>query len=108
MSSLSYSKDIDNPDAPSIDIKLNKNALPLTDCRYTSDVKESVIGTTKVVIGAITMEDKFDADGKPTEFYDIYSAEFIYNEIGYNITAKRTDGETFINLLNSIILNSGK
>lgn len=108
MSSLSYSKDIDNPDAPSIDIRLNKNALPLTDCRYTSDVKESLIGSTKVVIGALTMEDKFDVNGKPTESYDVYSAEFIYNEIGYNITAKRTDGETFINLLNSIILNSGK
>lgn len=105
MSSLSYSKDIDNPDSPSIDIRLNKNALPLTDCKYTSNVKESVIGSTKVVIGAINMGDKFDAEGKPTEFYDIYTAEFIYNEIGYSITAKRTDGETFINLLNSIILN---
>lgn len=103
MSSLSYSKDIDNPDAPSIDIKLNKNALPLTDCIYTSDVKESMMGSTKVVIGAIAMEDKFDSSGKPTEFYDVYTAEFIYNEIGYNITAKRIDGETFINILNSII-----
>lgn len=104
MSSLNYSKDINNPDAPSIDIKLNKNALPLTDCKYTSNVKESVIGSTKVVIGAITMEDKFDASGKPTEFYDVYTAEFIHNEIGYNITAKRIDGETFINLLNNIIM----
>lgn len=103
MSSLSYSKDINDPDAPSIDINLNKNALPPKDCIYTSDVKESVIGSTKVVIGAVTMEDKFDASGKPTEFYDMYTAEFIYNEIGYNITAKKIDGETFINLLNSII-----
>lgn len=103
MSSLSYSKDIENPDAPSINIMLNKNALPPKDCIYTSDVKESVIGSTKVVIGAITMEDKFDASGKPTEFYDVYTAEFIYNEIGYNIIAKRIDGETFIDLINSII-----
>lgn len=108
MSSLSYSMDIDNPDAPSIDIKLNRSSLPPKDCIYSNDAKESVIGNTKVVIGAMIMEDKFNDNGKPTETYDVYSAEFIYDEIGYNITAKRTDGETFINLLNSIILNSGK
>jgi hypothetical protein len=108
MSPISYSKDINNPDAPSIDIRLNKNELPLKDCLYGGDIKESTIGSTKVVIGALSMEDKFDTAGKPTETYDVYTAEFIYNEIGYNITAKRVDGETFINLLNSIILNSEK
>lgn len=108
MSSLSYSSDIDDPGAPSIDIKLNQNELPPKDCIYTSDTVESLIGSTKVVIGAITMEDKFDEAGKPTEFYDMYTAEFIHNDIGYNITAKRIDGETFINLINSIILGSEK
>jgi hypothetical protein len=103
MSALSYSKDINNPDAPSIDIKLNKSTLPPKDCIYSSEPKESIIGSTKVVIGSLSMGDKFDAEGKPTAFYDVYSAEFIYDEVGYNITAKKIDGETFINLLNSII-----
>lgn len=108
MSSLSYSSDIDNPDAPSIDIKLNKNELPPKDCIYASDTVESLIGSTKVVIGAVTMEDNFDEADKPREFYDLYTAEFIHKGIGYNITAKRIDGGTFINLINSIILDSGK
>jgi hypothetical protein len=104
MSAISYSKDINNPDAPSIDIKLNKNALPPKDCLYGSDtLKESTIGSTKVVIGAMSMGDKFNDEGTPTSFYDVYNAEFIYHEVGYSITAKRIDGETFVNLLNSII-----
>lgn len=103
MSGISYSKDIDNPDAPSIDINLNKNALPPKDCIYTSETRKSMIGSTEVVLGAVKMEGKFDNSGKATEIYDVYTAEFIYNEIGYNITAKRIDGETFINMINSIV-----
>lgn len=108
MSSLSYSSDIDNPDAPSIDIKLNQNELPPKDCIYASDAVESLIGSTKVVIGAVTIEDKFDEAGKPNEFYDLYTAEFIHKGIGYNITAKKIDGGTFINLINNIIFDSEK
>ena len=104
MSSILYSTDINNPDSPSIDIKLNKDALPPKDCLYnTSSVKESTIGSTKAVIGTIKMGDKFDANGNPAAFYDVYSAQFIYNGIGYDITAKRTDAQTFINIINSII-----
>jgi hypothetical protein len=94
MSSISYSKDINNPEAPSIDIKLNKNALPPKDCLYNSDtVKESVVGSTKVLIGTMTMENKSD----------FYSAEFIYKEIGYNITAARIEKEVFLDFIKSII-----
>lgn len=104
MSTLSYSKDIEHPESPIIDIKLNKNSLPPKDCLYNTDtLKESVIGSTKVVIGSMKQGDKFNDDGKPTTFYDMYSAEFIYNGVGYNITTRRTDGETFLNLLYSII-----
>jgi hypothetical protein len=83
---------------------LNKDALPPKDCLYnSSNLKESAIGSTKVTIGAISMEDKFDDEGKATASYNVYSAEFIYKNIGYSITAKRTDGQTFIDLLESII-----
>lgn len=104
MSTISYSMDIDNPDASSIDIKMNKDALPPKDCLYSRDtLKESTIGSTKVVIGAISMEDMPNDEGKASASYNVYSAEFIYNNIGYSITAKRTDGQTFIDLLESII-----
>lgn len=103
MSPLVYSKDIENPDAPQINIKLNKDALPPKDCIYTSAVKESTIGSTRVVVGVSVMDDKFNSEGKPTSSYDLYSAQFIYNGIGYDITATRIDGQTFLDLLTSII-----
>ena len=94
MSAISYSMDINNPEAASINIKLNKNTLPPKDCLYNNDtVKESAIGSTKVLVGAMPVGNKSY----------IYSAEFIYKEIGYNITVKSTEGETFIDLLKSII-----
>lgn len=93
MSALSYSKDINNPEAASIDVKLNKGKLPPTDCIYASETKESVIGSTKVTIGSIALEDKSE----------IYSAQFIYDGIGYNLTASKVDKDTFIDLLKSII-----
>jgi hypothetical protein len=103
MNMLVYSKDLENPEAPSINIKLNKNALPLNDCIYTSKPTESTIGNTKVVIGAASMGEHFDNNGKPTSFYDLYSAAFIYKGVGYNIVTERTDGQTMLDLLNSII-----
>lgn len=104
MSALSYSKDINNPSSPTIDMKFNKNALPPRDCLYSSaNLKESIFGATKVTIGSATLSDKVNEDGKTEGSYDVYSAQFIYKGIGYDITAKRIDADTFIGLLKSII-----
>jgi hypothetical protein len=100
MNPIIYSTNFENPEAPSINIKLNRDALPPIDCIYNTDnTKESLIGSTKVIIGAMSQKD----EGNPSFSYTIYSAEFIHYGVGYNITANGTDGETFLNLLYSII-----
>jgi hypothetical protein len=98
MGEYTYTKDINDPKSPSIGIQLNKGALPLRDCFYTSAPKESIIGTTTLVVGHAKVS------GDPAEgSYEIYTAQFIYNGIGYDITANRIDQKSFVDLLQSII-----
>lgn len=103
MSSIIYSTDTENPEAPSIEIKLNKDQLPPRDLIYVSKPVESVINGTKVTIGAAVVADKFDNSGKPAASYELYSAQFIYNGIGYDITGKRVSGQEFIKLIEDIL-----
>lgn len=102
MSEFTYSKDINDPNSPSISLQLNKGALPLRDCFYSSNPKESMIGNTKLVIGLMKMTDS-STDQNSTTDYDVYTSQFIYNGIGYDITAKRVDEQSFLTLLKSII-----
>lgn len=108
MSPLQYSRDINDPNAPIIDIRLNKDALPPKDCIYSTEPKESIIGGTKVIIGVSKMEGGINEQSSPSEVYEVYSAEFIHKGIGYNITAKRTDAQTFLDLLEDIIFETSK
>lgn len=104
MSPLRYYKGTNDEVSPKINIQLDKGKLPIRDCFYKGNVeKESVIGNTKLVIGSIQMGEKFTDQGTPTEYYDVYYSQFIYNGIGYNISAERVDGDMFIGLLESII-----
>lgn len=98
MSGYNYSKDMNDPNTSTINIQLNKGALPLRDCFYTSSPNESVIGNTQLVIGSAEMKD--DPAGAS---YQIYTSQFIYNGIGYDITARRVDEQSFLKLLHSII-----
>lgn len=103
MSEFSYSKDINDPNSPSISLQLSKGALPLRDCFYSSSPKESVIGNTKLVIGLIKMNDGSLDQSQTAESYNVYTSQFIYNGIGYDITAKRIGEQSFLALLKSII-----
>lgn len=103
MSEYRYYKNINDPNSPSISIQLNKDTLPPRDCFYGGVPKESIIGTTKLIIGSIKISEG-DQDQKATgEYYEVYTSQFIYNGIGYNITAQRLDGKSFVELLQSII-----
>lgn len=65
--------------------------------------KESTIGNTKLVIGSLKMGENFSEQGEPSDYFDVFYSEFIYNGIGYNISAERINGEVFVGLLQSII-----
>lgn len=104
MTALRYYSDINDPASPSISIQLNKNALPPRDCFYgTGAPKESLIGDTKVVIGSEKVSDFSTDQTKASKSYDIYSTQFIYKGIGYDIVAKKIDGQSFVDLITSII-----
>lgn len=103
MSEFTYSQDKKDPNSPTISLQLNKDALPPRDCFYSSTPKESIIGGTKLVIGLIKMNDNTLDQTKTNETYDVYTSQFIYKGIGYDITAKRIDEKAFITLLTSLI-----
>jgi hypothetical protein len=102
MSPFTYSKDANDPDSPSISIQLNKGKLPPRDCIYTTTPIDSVIGNTKLTIGLMKETDSLDATS-PTEAYDVYTSQFIYNGVGYSISASRIDEKAFVNILKTII-----
>lgn len=100
MNEFSYSKDINDPNSAEISLQLNKGSLPLRDCFYNSEPKESIIGMTKLIIGSIKMNDSTNLS---TGDYNVYTSQFIFDGIGYDITAKKIDEATFLSLLKSII-----
>jgi hypothetical protein len=98
-------KDINDIKSPNMVIQINKGSMPLNDCFYKGDVeKESTIGTTKLIIGALKMGEDYSEQGVPASYYDVYYSQFMYEGIGYNISAERVSVDAFIELLEGIIL----
>lgn len=104
MSEIRYYKDINDSASPNISIQLSKDTLPLRDCLFKGDNEQkSTIGNTTLVIGSYKMGENISEQGVPSDYFDVFYSEFIYNGIGYNISAERINGEVFIGLLQSII-----
>jgi hypothetical protein len=104
MHGIQLTKDINDAKSPNIVIQINKGAMPLNDRFYKGDVeKESNIGTTKLIIGAMKMGENYSEQGVATSYYDVYYSQFMYEGIGYNISAERVSADAFMELLEGII-----
>ena len=104
MYGIQLTKNINDIKSPSILIQINKGAMPLKDCFYKGNVKkESTIGTTKLIIGALKMGEDYSEQGVPASYYDVYYSQFMYEGIGYNISAERVSVDAFMELLEGII-----
>jgi len=61
--------------------------------------------STEIIVGHKSIGTNFNTDKEPTGFYDFYYSEFMYNGVGYRITAERgITQEEFIKVLQSIII----
>lgn len=80
----------------------------INDCFYImpeNEVKTSDIGGTSVTFGYRSMPyGPYDADThEPSGYYDLYVAEFIHDEIEYQIVADQMEFEEVVKVVSSII-----
>ena len=93
-----YSDYFGDSKAKRIDIDVDKGKLPNTDISILGEEKTSYINNIEIIMGHMVMDKIYDANN------DLYYAEFIYNGIGYRITAENgVTQEEFIKVLKSII-----
>jgi len=100
-----YNGNPDDTTAPSLEVKVSKGKLP-RDCviyRASNQIPSNINGHTlsvgyeKIGVGL------YDENSKPMQVYDQYSAEFLYDGIGYRIVSKGLPQEEFVKVLLSII-----
>ena len=96
MNGISYSTDPLDPKAARITFDLNdQGELPLTDCVFGSETTSTLEGT-EMLIGIEKI------DGEEGSF-EMYTAQFIANNIGYRIRATNMTGSQFISILETVI-----
>ena len=100
-----YNGSPDDATAPSLEVKVSKGKLP-RDCviyRASNQIPSNINGHTlsvgyeKIGVGL------YDENSNPSQTYDQYSAEFLYDGIGYRVVSKGLQQEEFIKILLSII-----
>lgn len=96
MNGITYSTDPLDPKAARITFDLNdQGELPLTDCVFGSETASTLEGV-EMLIGIEKI------DGEEGSF-EMYTAQFIANNIGYRIRATNMTGSQFISILETVI-----
>lgn len=96
MNGITFSANPQDPATARVVFDLNdKGELPLTDCVFGSD-KTSVLNDVEMMLGVETVEGE---DGP----FDMYTAQFVANNIGYRIRATNMTGDTFISIIEAIV-----
>jgi hypothetical protein len=96
MNGLSYSANPDDPKAARVFFDLNdRGELPLADCVFGTD-KASVLNGIDMMVGLQNIEGD---DGS----YEMYTAQFIANGVGYRIRAVNMSGDAFVAILEAVI-----
>jgi hypothetical protein len=100
-----YNGSPDDASAPSLEVKVSKGKLP-HDCviyRASNQTPSNINGHTlsvgyeKIGVGL------YSENSSPVQTYDQYSAEFLYDGIGYRVVSKGLPQKEFIKILLSII-----
>lgn len=104
-----------NPLRRNLSIVVSKDEIS-RDCIYIEDneLKKSLINDVEIILGHTLMSygpynpKKKTADGRnePAGYYDLFQAEFIYNDIYYHIISENLNKAEFIDVVGKIILTS--
>lgn len=94
-------------------IDLTASKLGILECAvymFTEDMKPSEIAGVSVMIGHRSMSyGPYDPEThEPSGYYDLYEADFVHDDIEYQIIAKRIALEEFIKVIESIITGNAE
>ncbi len=98
MNGITFSTDPEDPAAGMVVFDLNdQSELPLSDCGY-GDGKMSTLDGVEMLVGMQTMDEE---NGEGT--YDVYTATFVANGIGYRIRGIRVPAADFLAVLEATV-----
>jgi hypothetical protein len=96
MNGITFSKDPENPEAAQVMFDLNdQGELPIADCGFGAG-QTSVLEGVEIMLGIQTIE------GDKGSF-EMFTAEFVNNDIGYRIRATHLSADEFISILETVI-----
>jgi hypothetical protein len=98
MGGIAYSKDPADPKAARVFFDLNdQGELPLADCTFGGG-KTSTLDGVEMLLGIETV-DEGDGSGP----YDVYTAQFVANGIGYRVRGIRVSASEFLDILSAVV-----
>lgn len=90
-------------------VEVSKGSLPIECGKYLSDkILKSNIGNVELQLEYVrTGYGPYDNDHNPSGYNDIYTAYFMYKDIGYKIQSTNLSQEEFIKVIMSVIYGEG-
>lgn len=96
MNGITFSTDPLDPNAARITFDLNDlGELPLTDCVFGSETTSTLEGV-EMLVGIETIEGEAGS-------IEMYTAQFVANNIGYRIRATNMTGDQFLSILEAVV-----
>lgn len=94
-----------NPLRRTLEVKAAKSTLPVVECVYmTEESAVSMVADVSMKIGICKIPYQFNEKNEPIMTRDVYVAEFIHNEVGYQLVANNLTQKEFTDVLASVIV----
>lgn len=98
MNGITFSTHPEDPEAGVVVFDLNdQGELPLSDCGYGDGTKSTLDGV-EMLVGMQTID-----EGNGVEPYDVYTATFVANGVGYRIRGIRVPAADFLAVLEATV-----